>query len=125
MALAAAGDPSTFVLKPNCMSLPPVDLPATGPPFGMYPEAPAALIVTDGLRLWSPSPEVELVGVLPLTIVGAPTAGTAGGITTLPFTGELVSGLPCCTSVEPPDATCGVELPDAEGGEKVFLVAVA
>ena len=36
---------------PNCMLLPPIGFPATGPPFGMYPDAPAALIVTEGLRL--------------------------------------------------------------------------
>ena len=33
------------------MLLPPIGFPAAGPPFGMYPDVPAALIVTEGLRL--------------------------------------------------------------------------
>lgn len=49
-AFAAAADPSGTA-EPNCMSLPPFGFPATGPPFGKYPEAPAALMVTEGLRL--------------------------------------------------------------------------
>lgn len=90
----------------------------------MYPDAPAALIVTEGLRLWSPTPELELVGVLPLTIADAPTVGTAGGIATLPFTGELVSGLPCCADIWTPGADW-FDAADVDGGEKVFLVALA
>jgi len=88
----------------------------------MYPDVPAALMVTEGFRLCSPGPEVELVGVLPLTIVDVFNAGTAGGIVTLPFTGEVTSGLPCCEPLTPAEA---VELPDAEGGADVFLVALA
>ena len=62
--------------------------------------------------------------MFPLTIVGAPTVGTAGGIATLPFTGELVSGFPCCAGIWTADAV-GADVPDADDGEKVFLVALA
>lgn len=104
------------------MLLPPFGFPATGPPFGMYPDAPVALMVTEGFRECSPNPEVELVGVLPLIVVDVFTAGTAGGIATLPFTGEVVSGLPCC---EPAATAVGVELPDVERGTDGFLCALA
>lgn len=103
------------------MLLPPLGFPTTGPPLGMWPDVPAALMVTEGFRLCSPGPEVELVGVLPLTVVGVPTVGTAGETAILPFTGEVTSGLTCC---EPLAAADGVELPDAEGGGS-FLVALA
>ena len=106
------------------MLLPPIGFPATGPPLGIYPEAPAALIVTEGLRLWSPTPELELVGVFPLSIADVPTVGTAGGIGTLPFTGELVSGLPCCADIWTAGAD-GAGVLDVDGGGKVFLVALA
>ena len=79
-------------------------------------------MVTDGFRLCSPGPEVELVGVTPLTVADTPTVGTAGGTVTLPFTGEAVSGLPCW---EPPAAADGVELLDADGRADAFLVALA
>ena len=95
--------------------------PPVAAPFGMYAETPAALIVTEGLRLWSPRPDVELVGVLPFTMVGEPTAGTAGGMAILPFTGELVSSLPCCAEFAPDIP--GVS--DADDGEKVLFVALA
>lgn len=62
--------------------------------------------------------------MFPLTIADAPTVGTAGGTATLPFTGELVSGLPCCAGVWTADAD-GVGVPDADGSGKVFLVALA
>lgn len=88
-------------------------------PLGMFGGAPAVLMVTEDFRMWSPLPGVELVGVLPLTMVGPPTAGTARGIATLPFTGGLLSFLfrgidPTADEVEP-----------AVVGEKVFLVALA
>lgn len=66
-------------------------------------------------------PELELVGVVPLTVVGIPAAGTAGVIA-LPFICELVSSLPCCELLT---VTEGGELPDAEGGEAFFFVALA
>ena len=59
--------------------------------------------------------------MLPLTKAGFPTAGTAGGIATLPFTGELVSFLFCCAD----PAVGGVDPDDAGGGEKGFFVALA
>lgn len=121
MAFAAADEPSGT--DPNCMLLPPLGFPATGPPFGMYPDAPVALMTTDGFRVCSPTPEVELVGVLPLTVVGVPTVGTAGEIA-LPFIDELTSGLPCCGPLAAAAAD-GVELPDTEGGGIVFFVALA
>lgn len=62
------------------------------------------------------------MGVVPLTIDCVPTAGTAGGITTLPFTGEVTSGLPYW---ETPVTTDGVETPDVEVGTDVFFVALA
>ena len=106
------------------MPFPPVGFPTTGPPFGMYPLAPAALMVTEGLRLWSPEAEI-LFAVLPLATLGIPTTGTAGGITILPFTGEMDFDLPCCAEAGPPTATVGIILPDAAGGENGFLVALA
>ena len=66
-------------------------------------------------------PDVALVGVFPLTMVGEPTAGTAGGMATLPFTGELVSSFTCCPSA----AADALVLPGAEDGEKVRFVALA
>lgn len=62
--------------------------------------------------------------MLPLIVADAPTVGTAGGIVTLPFTGELVSGLPCCAGIWTAGAN-GVDVPDADAGEKTFLVALA
>ena len=62
--------------------------------------------------------------MFPLIVPDAPTVGTAGGIATLPFTGELVSGFPCCAGIWTAGAD-GVDVPDADGGEKVFLVALA
>jgi hypothetical protein len=79
-------------------------------------------MVTDDLRLCSPGPEVELVGVLPLTIDGVPTVGIAGGIEILPFTGKIASALPCC---ETPAAADGVDVPEVEVGAEALLVALA
>lgn len=62
--------------------------------------------------------------MFPLTIADAPTVGTAGGIACLQFTGELMSGLPCCAGIWTADAG-GVDVPDVDGGENVFLVALA
>ena len=62
--------------------------------------------------------------MFPLTIADAPTVGTAGGIATLPFTGELVSGFAYCAGTWTAGAD-GVDVPDADSGEKVFLVALA
>lgn len=42
------------LIWPNWILLPPVGFPAIGPPFDKYTEAPAALMVTEGLRLCSP-----------------------------------------------------------------------
>jgi len=85
----------------------------------MYPDAPAALMVIEDFRLCSPGPEVELVGVLPLTIDGVLTVWTAGGFAVLPLTSEVMSALPYC---ETPD---GVEAPVVGRGAEVFLVALA
>ena len=62
--------------------------------------------------------------MFPLAIADGLTVGTAGGIATLPFTGELVSGLPYCAGT---GTACvdGIGVPDADGGGKVFLVALA
>lgn len=40
-----------WLAKPNCKLLGRLE----GPPFGMYPEAPADVMVTEGLREWSPA----------------------------------------------------------------------
>ena len=98
------------------MLLPPLGFPATGPPFGIYPDVPAALIVTEGFRLCSPGPDVELVGVFPLSVVLVVTDGTAGGITILPLM-DGTSDLSCCEALD--------VVSEAEGGENVFLVALA
>lgn len=68
-------------------------------------------MVTEGFRMWSPFPEAEVAGVPPLRVFGPPTAGTAGGIATLPFTGELVSCL-----VWGADPAASVVEPDGAGG---------
>lgn len=80
------------------MGFTPAGFPATGPPLGMYPEAPAALIVTEDLRLCSPKPRVGPMAALPFTIVGVPKTGTAGGIGPLPFTESV---FPCCDAAPP------------------------
>jgi hypothetical protein len=92
-------------------------LVVTGPPLGMWPLVPAALMVTEDLRLWSP-----WAGV-PLTMVGA-MVGTAGWMGFLPFTGEMDELLPWWAFCGPPTATGGAAL-DAIGGDEIFLVAEA
>jgi hypothetical protein len=62
------------------------------------------------------------VGVLPLIIAGEPTAGTAGEIAILPFTGDMTSALPLCAL---PTVADGVDVQEEGGGEKVFFVALA
>ena len=62
-------------------------------------------------------PDVALVGVLPFTMVGDPTAGTAGGMTIRPFTGEFASGFPCWLGGGPD----GTGLPDTTEGGKAFV----
>ena len=47
--LAMAGE-APAPSEPNWMLLPEVGFPATGPPFGICPTVPLALMVTDGLR---------------------------------------------------------------------------
>ena len=97
------------------------DLGADEVPFGVFCGGPAALMVTEGVRRWSPLPEVVLVGVLPLSVFGPPTAGTAGGIATLPFTGELFSFL--FSWADPTAGAVGLE--EAEDCDGIFLVALA
>ena len=50
VAFAMAGDLSGLK-APNWIPLPPVGFPTTGPPLGIYPVGPVALIVTEDLRL--------------------------------------------------------------------------
>ena len=76
-------------------------------PFKAFGGGPAALIVTEGFLRWSPLPEAVLVGGLPLSMFGPPTAGTAGGIATLLFTGELLSFL--FSWAEPTAGAVGLE----------------
>ena len=103
------------------MPLPPGDFAPREAPFWAYCGGPEALMVTDGFRPRSPCPAMELVGVLPLTSVCVPTAGTAGGIATLPFIGEFLSDFPYCVE----DADGGFAPAEPGGGEKGFLVALA
>ena len=65
------GDVCWFA-KPNCRLLGRLE----GPPLGMYPEAPADVMVTEGLREWSPAGwgVVEGFDGAPLTMV------TPGGL---------------------------------------------
>ena len=121
VAFVMRGEPSGLY-EPNWIPLPPGGFPPIEAPFCAYWVGPEALMVTEGLRPKSPDPEVELVGVLPFTIVGVPTAGTAGGIATLPFTGELVPDFPCWCAGEAGD---GFAPDDAGGGEKGFRDEVA
>jgi hypothetical protein len=90
--------------------------------LGMYPLVPAALMVTDDLRLWSAPCEGAPLEEL-FTMVG-PMAGTAGLMALLPFTGETDARLPCWAFCGPPTATGGAAL-DAIGGDEIFLVALA
>jgi hypothetical protein len=55
----------------------------TAPPFVARFVAPLGVTVKDGFRIWST--------LLPLTIVGPPTEGTAGMVGFRPFTGEIAS----------------------------------
>ena len=107
------------MIEPNW--IPPFD-PPTGPPFAPKLLGPFA-IVTDGFRLWSFEPPLT---ELPCAIAGAETAGTAGGIENLPFTGETEDDFPCCcTGAEPPTATAGEgEEPVAMGGDETAFFAV-
>jgi len=57
-------------------------------------------------------------------MLGGATAGTAGRIFCLPFTGDIELLFPCCVGAEPPTATGGL-LDAIGGGENVFLVALA
>ena len=50
VAFVRAGDLSGLN-APNWIPLLPVGFPGTGPPLGIYPGGPAALIVTEDLRL--------------------------------------------------------------------------
>jgi len=93
VAFAIAGEPSGLKV-PNWIPLLPDGFP-TGPPLGVYPEAPAALIVTEDFRLCSPSPGAELIPAVAPLIAGESTVGTAGMMGFRPFTGETVSCLPC------------------------------
>src|SRR5947207_14105270 len=85
--------------------------PPTAPPFVAGFGAPLGRTVNDGLRVWST--------LLPLTMVGPPTEGTAGMVGFLPFTGEMVSA-----GGRPPAAADMFEGSDAFGG-KPPLVADA
>lgn len=117
---AIAGD-APALMEPNWMLFPPVGFPAGGPPFGIYPDVPAALIVTDGFRPWSPRPEEGLTAALPLTMVGVPTTGTAGGISPLPLTESV---FPCCDD-DPPAATDADGALGADVGGICFLDTLA
>lgn len=59
--------------------------------------------------------------MLPFTMVGVPTTGTAGGITPLPFTESV---FPCC-DVDPPTAAGGDEALSADVGEMGFFDTLA
>lgn len=80
-------------------------------------------MVTELLRLWLLEP---LTDELPWAMAGAATAGTAGEIGALPFTGETDDDFPCCTGADPPIATAGegVEEPVAMGGDETAFLAV-
>ena len=67
-------------MEPNWMLLPGAGFPATGPPLGIWPTVPLALMVTDDLREWSPGRVAALTTLLPLAMVGPPMTGTAGAI---------------------------------------------
>lgn len=81
--------------------------------------------MTELFRLWLVEP--PLAAALPWAMAGAETAGTAGEIGALPFTGETDDDFPCCcTGAEPPTATAGegaVE-PAAMGGDETAFFAV-
>ena len=85
--------------------------PPTAPPFVAKFAALLGVTVKDGFRAWST--------LLPLTIVGPPTDGTAGMVGFLPFTGEIVSA-----GGRPPAVTDMFEGSDTFGG-KAPLVADA
>ena len=77
------------------MPLPPDDFAETGAPFGMYPEVPAALIVTEDLRLWSLKLGLELTPTFaPFATAGESTVGTAGTMGFRPFNDETLSDFP-------------------------------
>lgn len=82
--------------------------------------------MTELFRLWSFEP---LIAELLCAIAGAETAGTAGEIEGLPFTGEMEFDFPCCccTGAAPPTATTGEGVEDepvAIGGDETAFFAV-
>ena len=123
--LAIAGDPLAALMEPKLMFG--LLLLVTGPPLGMYPLVPAALIVTtDGFLPCSVCEGPPFIIELLLTIAGAPTAGTAGGIMFLPFAaGETELDLACrdCRRVSP----CDWGVLEAMGAvaKALFVAAVA
>lgn len=72
----------------------------TGPPLGVYPLAPVALMTTDGLRPCSPLLGVPLGTVLP-------GCGPPCAIAFVPFTGDSLAGFAFCAAEEAP---AGVEV---------------
>jgi hypothetical protein len=78
------------------------------------------MVTNEGLRLCSFCPE-PLTMVPLLTIAGAP-AGTAGGATSLPLTGDIELDLTCCAG---PPTMAGGLLDAMAGPMGLPLVAVA
>ena len=97
VACAGAGEASGSIW-PNMIFAPPGGFPVTGLPFGRYPDAPVALIVSDCLRLCDGGPPARCAAPFML-LAATPLVGTAGGIPPRPFTGDP-SDLP-----EGPDGT--------------------
>jgi hypothetical protein len=109
-------------LKPNWIG---ALLPPTGPPLAMWLEgALAELMVTELFRACSPAPPFSIE---PRTTGGAPaTAGTAGVMFGLPFTGDAEAGLPFCAArAEDPTTTGGWDPVAISGVDVGFLVAPA
>lgn len=69
----------------------------TGPPFGVNPLVPEAVITTEGFLPCS-DPEAEPFGKPPVELFAA-----------IPFTGEAVLGLPFCAGAEAPAAVGAVD----------------
>lgn len=90
----------------------------------MWLEGAFALMVTELLRAWSAAPpfitELRAIGG------GPETAGTAGVMLGLPFTGAVAEGFPfCAVGTEEPTTTGGWEPVALSGVDVGFLVAPA
>lgn len=105
-----SGDPCEFI-EPKLIC----GRPLMGPPFGVEPLAPEALMRTEGFR---PCSEVLLAEDVPFGVVVLAACGPpCCAIEVAPFTGDSVLGFAFCAGAEAPAG--------GRGDEEAVLVADA